>query len=131
MFKVIGIMLLLLGAAFGIPQTREKIAPIMGRMLAPVGGKLGAPAKKWSAKNEANVLARKLAEDNTQGKKIPTPKTFQAWVKSNTKAGKRGLDPWDNPYYMQKTAKEITVGSSGPDGTRNTPDDIRATVASN
>lgn len=130
MLKVIGIVILALGAGFGIPSVRAKLVPVFAPITNKFGGvgdKMGEPAKKWAAKNEANVLLRKLAEEQTRGKPMPTPTEFTTWVKANTKAGKKGMDPWGRPYYLIKTGGSVTVGSPGPDQTRNTPDDIRVT----
>jgi hypothetical protein len=131
MLKIIGIVILALGAAFGIPSVREKISPVLAPVtnrFGGVGDKMGEPAKKWAAKNEANVLLRKLAQEHSMGKELPTPLNFITWVKTNTKAGKRGMDPWGRPYYLIRGATVITVGSPGPDRTRNTADDVRATA---
>jgi plasmid stabilization system protein ParE len=34
------------------------------------------------------------------------------------------LDPWHNPYRYEGTAGSYTLGSDGPDGKPNTPDDV-------
>ena len=131
MWKLIGIVALAIGAGMGIPEIRAKLAPHVGRLLAPVAEKAGDPLKKWSAKNEVKALLHKLSLEDARGRPLPSPLDFQMWVRTNTKAGKRGLDPWDRPYYLLTAPRRITVGSAGPDRKRNTRDDIRVSAALN
>jgi hypothetical protein len=131
MLKFLVILILIIGAAFGIPRVREKIMPPLLPLLeklGPVGDKLQAPVKKWAASNEAHILLRKLAADYGQNKELPSPLRFQIWIKQNTRGGKGGMDPWGRPYYMIHRAHELVVGSPGPDRIRNTADDVRASA---
>ncbi|MGQ0563068.1 MAG: hypothetical protein ACT443_14480 [Gemmatimonadota bacterium] len=131
MLKFIVGFILLLGAAFGVPSVRARITPPLMPVLeklGPVGAKLSDPAKKWSARNEANMLIRKLAEDYAEKKELPSALRFQVWIKMNTKLGNQGLDPWGRAYWMVHTNHQLTVGSNGPDRERNTSDDVRVTV---
>lgn len=129
--KWIVIGLCLIGAAFGIAPIRARILPhldpVLGR-LGPAGEKISAPAKRLAAKNEANILLRRLAQDHADRKELPDPLSFQTWVRLNTKGGKRGLDPWGHPYYLVRGNHQMTVGSHGPDRKRNTRDDVRASA---
>lgn len=132
MLKVIVIAVVFLGAAFGIPAIRNRIAgpldPVLSK-LGPVGEKMQAPARKWAAKNEEMLIIRKLAEAHNQNKGIPSPLSFQSWIKANFHGGvKEGMDPWGRPYYLIHTKQQLTVGSQGPDRRRNSADDIRVSV---
>ena len=133
MFKIIFVVVVLLGAAFGIPEIRNRIAgpldPVLSKM-GPVGDKVQAPARRWAARNEANIIIRKIAEAHNQNKDVPTPLRFQVWMKQNFRGGiNEGRDPWGKPYYLIQTRSQITVGSQGPDRTQNTTDDVRVSVA--
>ena len=132
MFKILFVVIIMLGAAFGIPQIRNRIVgpldPVLSRM-GPLGDKINAPAKRWAARNEINLIIRKLAEDHNQNRGTPSPLGFQGWLKQNFRGGiNDGGDPWGRPYYLVHTANQITVGSQGADRLRNTPDDVRLSV---
>lgn len=134
MLKVAVVIVLLLGAAFGTPAIRNRITPVLAPVLdklGPVGRKLGDPAKKLAARNEASFLLRKLAEEYQQNRELPTPLRFQVWVRLNTRGGKGGMDPWGRPYYMIHANRQLAVGSPGPDRRRSTRDDIRVSVPFN
>lgn len=131
MWKILIIVVLLLGAGFGIPQARGKISPVVSPVLdklGPVGDALSRPAKRWAAKSEITILIRKLAEEHAERKELPSPIDFPRWIKSVTRGSNKGLDPWGHPYYLVHTEHDVTVGSQGPDRKRNTPDDIRVRV---
>lgn len=128
------IFIVLFGAAWSIPPVHAKLRPLFDpiqRALGPVGDKMGRPAKRWAAKNEANVLLRKIAEDFASKKTMPSPSSFQRWVKTNTRGGNKGMDPWGSPYYMLHKAHQVSVGSRGPDKIAQTPDDVVASAPIN
>ena len=133
MFKFLVIFVLLLGAAFGIPPIRNRIAgpldPVLSK-LGPVGEKMQNPVRRWATKNEEMLIIRKLAEHHNQRRDMPSPLGFQGWIKQNFRSGSNdaGLDPWGRPYYLVHTRQRITVGSQGPDRKRDTSDDVRVSV---
>lgn len=132
MLKIILIGAVIIGAMFGIPPIRNRIAgpldPFLSK-LGPVGEKIQAPARRWAAKNEEMLIIRKLAEDHNQNKGVPSPLAFQGWIKRNFHGGvKEGMDPWGRPYYLIHTRQQLTVGSQGPDRLRDSSDDIRVSV---
>ena len=131
MLKFALIFIVLVGAAFGIPQIRRHVAPPLEPVLGPIGKKFGDPAKKVAARNEAGMLLRKIAEEYNQNKEVPDPLRFPVWVKMNTKGSRKGADPWGKPYYMIKENRQLTIGSAGPDMKRSTSDDIRVSVPFN
>lgn len=130
--KLLLIIVLLVGAAFGIPAIRNRIAgpldPVLSK-LGPAGEKIKTPFQRWAAKNEATAIVQRLSEDNIQRKPLPTPRSFQDWVRQNIRSETDATtDPWGHPYYFVLTRQQMTVGSIGKDGQRNTPDDILATM---
>ena len=133
MFKYILIFIVLVGAAFGIPAIRNRIAgpldPLLSK-LGPVGDKIQSPVRRWAAKNEEMLIIRKLAEHHNQQRDLPSPLAFQGWVKQHFRGVENdaGLDPWGRPYYLIHTRNQITVGSQGADRKRDTPDDVRVSV---
>ena len=76
------------------------------------------------------MIIRRLAEHKNQNKDLPSPLSFQQWVRQHFRSseGKAGLDPWGRPYYLVLTRSQITVGSQGADRRRDTGDDIRTSV---
>lgn len=131
MLKVILFVVFALGAILSIPPLRHRVAPYFAPVtnrLKPITDKIGTPAKKWSAKNEASAFLHKLSQDDAQKKELPTPLSFPVWVRSHSKGEQRGNDPWGRPYYLISDPHQITVGSSGPDRRRDTPDDIRVSA---
>lgn len=130
MLKFMAIFALVLGAVFGVPSLRAKVMPTIEPVLVKlgVGDKVSNPLRKRTANNEIRVLLQKLAEDIAQKKKPPSALNFQTWVRTNTRLAKRGKDPWDRPYWLVHTTNGLTVGSSGPDQTRDTSDDVKITV---
>jgi hypothetical protein len=132
--KTFLIVLLLIGAAFGIPPIRNRIIgpldPVLSK-LGPIGEKIATPAKRWEAGQEATLIIRRISENRQINKPVPTPLTFQGWLKANVRGLKRdGMDPWGHPYYYIHTRQNMTVGSQGQDRLRDTPDDVRITVPS-
>ena len=134
MIKYVIIFICLIGASFYVPALRARVMPIFAPVLnhlGPVGDKLAGPSKRWAARNEANILLRKLAEEHAEHKDLPSPMNFQTWIKLNTRGGQKGLDPWNHPYYLVHNGSSVTVGSQGPDRLRNTSDDIRVSAPIN
>jgi hypothetical protein len=88
---------------------------------------------KVTAHNEVDFLINQVELARIMGREIPTETSFQNWIKARVKtsAGVRvtGKDPWGAPYYLSRSQTAITIGSNGPDGKRNTPDDIRLSKA--
>lgn len=131
MWKIAFFLVFALGATLTIPALRQKAAPYFAPVtskLAPITDKFVQPTKRWSAKNEAGALLHKLSEDDAQKKELPSALSFPVWVRTHSKNERRGNDPWGRPYYLINDPHQITVGSSGPDRRRNTPDDIRVSA---
>jgi hypothetical protein len=128
--KAFLIIMLLIGAAFGIPAIRNRIAgpldPLLSK-LGPIGEMVQTPTRRWTANQEAMAIAHKLTSDRANlNKPYPPPPQFYNWLKKNMRGLKNdGLDPWGNPYYFIHTRTEMTVGSHAQDGVRDTPDDVR------
>lgn len=132
MLKLVLVLLVAIGFATAHPPTRERIATAAAPALAklgPVGRVLLRPMHKVTAHNEVEFLLDQIELAKILGKDIPTETSFQNWIKQRVKtsAGVRitGRDPWGSPYYLSRSQTAITIGSHGPDGERNTPDDIR------
>lgn len=130
--KVFLILIVAIGAAFGIPSIRNRIAgpldPVLSK-LGPLGEKIQTPAKRWSAKNEADVIVRKVADLKDQNRPFPPPRQFTKWIQQNMRGLERkGMDPWGRPYYLERAQKQVTVGSVAQDGVYDTADDVRSTL---
>jgi hypothetical protein len=130
--KAILIIILLIGAAFGIPSIRNRIVgpldPVLSK-LGPAGEKIQNPARRYKASQEATAITRKLTDERSMRRPMPSPPRFPAWVQANMRSLEiDGLDPWGHPYYYIQTRQEMTVGSVAQDGVRDTPDDVRVTA---
>ena len=129
--KYVLIALILLAAGFSIPPVRAKLDPIFHPLfekIAPLTTKIKMPYVRWRAKNDAQSILQKLVDDQMQGKPIPSPLVFHAWVVQNIHSDSHGKDPWGADFYYEKVPHEFKVGSKGPDGVRGNADDIIVTA---
>lgn len=127
--KALLIIVLLIGAAFGIPQIRNRIAgpldPLLSR-LGPIGEAVQTPTRRWQANQEMTFILRRITEDRNLRKPLPSPHNFQRWLIANVRGVKNGgNDPWGQPYYYILTRTTMTIGSQGQDMQRDTEDDLR------
>ncbi|MGD8276717.1 MAG: type II secretion system protein GspG [Gemmatimonadota bacterium] len=125
------VILVLLGFAWGYPPTRARMVlglqPVLHK-LGPVGEMIVTPVERYSAKNEVNFILDQLQLTRTEGREIPDERTFTTWVNKRLMTKNRGMDPWNQPYFMLKLANSLTVGSIGEDGVRGSEDDIKKTI---
>lgn len=128
MFKIIIVLAVIFGAVTTIPPIRDRALPPLKKALGPTGEKLTLPIKKWEAKSACTNLLRELAQAYNQGKPIPSQGDFTAWAARATNDKQGGIDPWGKRYYMIRLRGLMKVGSPGPDGIRETGDDIIQTV---
>jgi hypothetical protein len=105
----------------------EGAVPVLEK-LGPVGGALLKPARRLGARGEARNIARLIVSDRDEGRPVPDEAGFSRWLRRRLPDA-TGLDPWQNPYWLQRRDVSLTVGSNGPDGIRNTSDDVSHTVA--
>lgn len=132
--KTFVVILLLIGAAFGIPSIRNRIVgpldPLLSK-IGPLGDKIATPARRWQADQEFKLILRRIEEERSLRRPMPAPRTFQSWLKTNVPALERqGNDPWGRPYYFIHNRQTTTIGSEGPDRIRDTPDDVRRSAPS-
>jgi hypothetical protein len=119
-WKIVFILLILLGAALYFPQTR----PTVTRYLAPVIN----PVLTWQTRGEMGQISRELETLHSQGSNIPTPgAAFQRWIDRRFMGGSK-TDGWGNDYTLKVWRDSIGIISSGPDKTLDTSDDIKHRV---
>lgn len=116
MSKLLGILLLLIGAVVLVPQLRARAMPHVQPALNPF--------YEWSARNRVNEIVEILHEEETLGRNIPTPADFSGFVARREFQKDAAQDPWGTPFYLRVTRKAYFVGSAGRDRVPNTPDDI-------
>ncbi|GMV06334.1 MAG: hypothetical protein AMXMBFR53_26100 [Gemmatimonadota bacterium] len=113
--KIILLIVVVLGVAMAIPSTRatmmEKAAPVMD----------GFKAKLVPTRLEA--MADQLEVRVGRGEGFPN--SWESWLRRDFSGVPE--DPWGNLYYLQQNRGSFTVGSAGPDGRENTPDDLKVT----
>lgn len=124
MFKFFFIGLVVILAVTTIPAIRSRVMPPVARALGPTGEKIATPVKRWKAKNGANNLLREMRADATAGRKMPQPFEFTVWARQEMRDPTAGTDPWGGLYYLKPGRNLMTVGSPGPDGLKNTADDV-------
>lgn len=133
MVKKIIIVLVVFGFAWSLPAGRARISralsPALG-LLGPVGYRMQEPMRKYRAETDVKFLVDQLQMHRTEGRQVPnSDRAFTDWMSSRKGAGEKGRDPWGNLYWLKRGEGAVTVGSSGPDGERNTPDDIHRSGA--
>ena len=116
MSKLLGILLLLIGAVVLVPALRVRAMPHMQPVLDPF--------YEWSARNRVNSIAGLVREEETLGRALPSPRGFSAFVDERDHQKGAGTDPWGTPFYLRLTRRTYVVGSAGKDRIPNTADDI-------
>jgi hypothetical protein len=116
MSKLLGFLLLLIGAVVLVPQLRARAMPHVQPALNPF--------YEWSARNRVNDIVEILHEEETLGRNIPSPADFPGFVARRDFQKDAAQDPWGTPFYLRITRKAYFVGSAGKDRLPNTPDDI-------
>ncbi|HEX8671226.1 MAG TPA: hypothetical protein VF710_05030 [Longimicrobium sp.] len=116
MSKLLGILLLLIGAVVLVPQLRARAMPHVQPALNPF--------YEWSARNRVNDIVEILHEEETLGRNIPDPASFAGFVARRDFQQDAANDPWGTPFYLRLTRKAYFVGSAGRDRLPNTADDI-------
>lgn len=130
--KRLVLLLLLAGAlTWSIPELRGWAAPVV-RPVADVAVD-GAEAAvdlfansifRWSVQRELRGIASELDAYMSAGEPLPSPARFPRFLRRNRLGG--SIDPWGMPYFLRITRDSIHVGSTGPDTTRGTADDVLA-----
>lgn len=132
MLKLVVVLLVALGFVSAYEPTRTKMAaataPVLER-LGPAGRVALRPMHKWVARSEVNFIASQIELARTVGREVPTPRSFEGWMRQRLTTRNDGKDPWGKAYYFSVTAsKSGIVGSAGPDGEQDTDDDIATPV---
>jgi hypothetical protein len=128
MMRILLLAFLALIVVLNVPALRKVLQPPAQKALGPAIEVVVTPVKKWQAKSGCTNLLRELSIAYNQGRSMPDPYNFTAWAKRVTNSETGGQDPWGRRYYFKPGRGLMTVGSPGPDGFRDTPDDIIATV---
>jgi hypothetical protein len=131
MVKLVLVLLVVIGFLTAYAPTRSRIgaaaAPALAK-LGPAGDFLTRPVHRWTAKSETDFIIDQIALAKTMGRDTPTEAKLQEWLKQRrVRTRYNGKDPWGSEYYLKRDKTSFTIGSCGPDGERNTPDDIRST----
>lgn len=118
MFKIIVVLLALLGAALYFPSTR----PVVLETAAPILD----PVLRWSTRGEMNRLARDLEQMERTSRRLPEPREqWPAWLEREYQGGEAALDAWGTPYAYILWPDSFAILSHGPDQARGSGDDVR------
>jgi hypothetical protein len=127
------LLLILIGALIlrvsdALPGMPARLDPVLEHMAAGAGPRLrpllDAPLR-WSVRQELRTLARDLKKREASMEQLPHPYRFQAYIQQSHLSGRGGTDPWGGEYYLVVTLDSVVVASPGPDGVRDTDEDIR------
>ncbi len=116
MSKLLGFLLLAIGAVVLVPALRERAMPHVAPALDPF--------YSWSARNRVSEIVDLLREEETLGRGIPAPRDFAKFVDQRDFQKGASLDPWGTPFYLQVRRRTYVVGSAGKDRLPRTADDI-------
>lgn len=124
------VLLAIMAALWAIPASRERMVvlavPVLEK-LGPTGERLLVPAHRWAARHDLDEVLNGMKRDALEGRRPPDPQSFPAYARRQLEDD--GLDPWGEPYWLERTGREVTVGSSGPDSRRGSEDDITKSAA--
>ena len=111
--KLILLLLLALGVGLAVPSTRARITePVIDRINLEI------------TPRRLEMIATRLEEERGLGRPIPDADALETWLLRNTTLSAQ--DPWGNRYYILERSDGFIVGSNGPDGRRDTDDDMTA-----
>ena len=131
MVKLVLVVLVVIGFLTAHAPTRTRIgaaaAPALEK-LGPAGAFMLRPIHRWTAKSETDFILDQIELAKAMGRETPSDNRLQDWLKlRRVRTRADGKDPWGAEYYVVRDRTSFTVGSPGPDGEKNTPDDIRST----
>jgi hypothetical protein len=112
------ILLIIFGfvAALYFPDSRQVMIETADPVIQPV--------LVWSAEREIERLSQGVRLEAREEYTIPTNRNWNAWLTENF-SGDATTDPWGELYSYQAWADSFAVGSDGPDGQKDTEDDLR------
>lgn len=128
--KKVGILIVVLAVIWAVPALRSRVGGTMLPVLekfGPAADFIVDPIRGYSAKNKITHTLRVIESDYNRGVQPPDSRAFHEWMRRRM-PGESGLDPWDNAYWMRRGQGLLTVGSSGPDGTVDTDDDVVSAI---
>jgi hypothetical protein len=118
-------LLAVLAALWSIPASRARLVLLVRpalEKLGPAGERVITPAHRYAARTDIKRLIGTLRQEVGEGRTPPEPRLFPEWA--NRRQRESAMDPWSNPYWMKRKGILVTIGSNGPDGLRDTADDI-------
>ena len=119
------VLLAVVAALWAIPATRGRMVdlatPVLEK-LGPTGQRLLVPAHRWAARHDLDELLVGMKRDALEGRRPPDAQSFAAYARRQLE--EEPIDPWGEAYWLARDGRQVTVGSSGPDGRRGSEDDI-------
>lgn len=112
MRKILLFLLVLIIAAFTIPATRARVGEFVNPVVDSFRAKL-VPSRLEAMADQLDVRIQR-----GQG----LPGNFEGWLRRDFSSVP--VDPWGNAWFLDSGRRGYTVGSLGPDGRKNTDDDI-------
>ena len=113
--KIIVLIVLGFAAALYFPNSRQVMIDKAEPVIQPV--------LVWSADREIQRLSDGVRMEARETGP-PSMRSWNRWLEENF-SGDAATDPWGTLYYYQAWADSFAILSDGPDGAKDTEDDIR------
>ena len=118
------LLLVVLGGALYFPETRANLIQTVGPIIEPALG----PIRLRETQAELKKIAEDLQGHERFYDKVPTnPDMFRGWLYNQYAAPSNYQDSWGREFGYKVWPDSFAILSAGPDGTFNSPDDLRAT----
>ncbi len=114
--RIFLLLLVALGVGLYFPESRAKILEFASPVVNPY--------LRMATEGEMQDIADKLKEYQRENfEQLPTERTFEEWIAPRF-AGGASIDGWGSAYEYRVERTRFVLVSYGPDGQRNTGDDI-------
>ena len=115
-FRIFIVLLIALGVGLYFPESRAAILDFASPVVNPY--------LQMQTEGEMQDIADELKEYQRENfEQLPSERDFEGWMAPRF-AGNGSLDAWGNEYEYRLERTRLVLVSYGPDGQRDTADDI-------
>lgn len=116
LFRIFIILVIALGVGLWFPESRAVILDYASPVVNPY--------LQMATEGEMQDIADELKEYQRENfEELPSERDFDEWLEPRF-TGNGGVDGWGNPYEYRLERTRLVLVSWGPDGQRDTDDDI-------
>lgn len=117
MGRILILLVVALGLALYIPESRE--------MIAERTRPLANPAYRWMTHQQMNQIVEDLELHVGTGRQLPLARgEFDTWLNQRYRQARSRSDSWGTRYQLRVRGNNFEVISAGPDGQFGTDDDL-------